>query len=114
MPFSRSATVSETPWPKSTEPRLVPNDPPCTVSSRVGVHSASLVTRLMTPPPVPRPKMSAFAPLSPSTRSTLYRSRKYCTSSRTPLTKKVEVELLPRMVGWSRLPSPWPMVTPGT
>ena len=50
------------------------------------------------PPPPPRPKIMAFGPFSASTRSKLYRSRKYCTSSRMPLTKKSAEELLPRMI----------------
>jgi len=37
-----------------------PNEPPCTVSSRNGEKPASLVTRLITPPAPPRPKIMAI------------------------------------------------------
>ena len=98
MPLSRSASRSDTPCPTSSMVRRVPYEPPSSCSSRVGVHSADFITRLSAPPPTPRPKIRALAPFSASTRSTLYRSRKYCTSSRIPSTKKPAVVLLPRIV----------------
>jgi hypothetical protein len=71
MPLSRIATAFETPWPTSSDARLLSNDPLWSVSSRTGAHCASFVTRFRTPPPPPRPKTIAFAPLIASTRSTL-------------------------------------------
>ena len=71
IPLTRAATAPPTPWPRSSAVRLWSNEPPSTVSARTGAHCASLFTRLSTPPPPPRPKTIAFAPLSASTRSTL-------------------------------------------
>ena len=94
--------------------RRVPYAPASRLTSRAVAQSAWRETRLMTPPTPPRPKIMAFGPFRASTRSTLYRSRKYCVSSRTPSTKKSDVDELPRKIGVSRLPSPCAIPTPGT
>ncbi|MCY1300186.1 hypothetical protein D9M70_497450 [compost metagenome] len=49
-----------------------------------------------------------------STRSMLERSRKYSASSRMPSMNMSPMALKPRMVTWSRWPSPLDRPTPGT
>ncbi|MNT09704.1 hypothetical protein D3C72_1445010 [compost metagenome] len=73
-----------------------------------------LVMRLMSPPDDPRPYSTDAGPLSTSTCSMFDRSRKYSASSRIPSTNWSAIAEKPRMVTWSRCPSPCDMPIPGT
>ena len=76
--------------------------------------SGFFVTRLTRPPAEPRPYSTEAGPLSTSTRSMLERSRKYSASSRTPSTNWSLMAEKPRIVTWSRWPSPTEKDRPGT
>ena len=75
IPFRRSASLSPSGWSKSAVSALVGVGAALQVDFAQRPKPASLVTRLITPPPPPRPKIIAFGPFSASTRSRLYRSR---------------------------------------
>jgi hypothetical protein len=75
MALTRNAAESEIAWPTSAVARRLAHEPTLAVTSRTGVQPGSLLTRLMTPPEPPRPKIIAFGPFNASTLSMLYRSR---------------------------------------
>src|SRR3982751_6551850 len=83
-PLNRAATAPLRARPTSSVARRLSYDPPWSVSSPSGLQPASFTTRLITPPPPPRPKIMALEPFRASTRSTLYKSRRDWASSRAP------------------------------
>ena len=69
--FSRHAAPAPTTSPTSTLARYWSQLPTVSEASRTGPKSGCFVTRLITPPAPPRPKIIPAVPFSTSTRSRL-------------------------------------------